>query len=140
MQKIKINNISQPIVIFLTSFFPISLLMGSLIINLNIFLIIFFFIILVLNKKISINLNLFFLPITILFVSLIINIFFNSGEMLSYERQISFLRFVLLVIALSHIIELNNYKFEKIIYKSWFFVFCIVTFDLYFEFTFGFLS
>lgn len=120
----------------LISFFPISLLIGSFIINLNILLIILFFFFSYyfhLNET-DINKNFLYL-ILIFFISIILNIFFNTGENFGYAKQLGFIRFAIMTLAISYFIK---FKYFNFVLSVWTFLFFIVTFDIFFEFTFGF--
>lgn len=138
MKKIKqsINLIN--FIFILISILPISILLGSFVINSNIILIIIFFILAVFTKKISIDLkNIYYYLLYFFFATLVLNIFLSNGDKFLMDRQLGFVRYVLLVIALDHFFKLNNFKYAKKILRFWFIIFCIVTFDLYFEYIFG---
>lgn len=117
---------------------PISLLGGSLIINLNIFFVIFFYLFFFFAEKERLNNNILLKVSLIFFITLILNIFFNTGDQFSYERQIGSLRFFLFIISISFFLQFKNSIYLNRIFKLWFFIFLFVTFDLYFEYIFGF--
>lgn len=124
--------------IFSIILLPISLLTGSFITNLNIFLIIFFYIIFFFKDK-KISKSNFLLKISLIFfITLILNIFLNTGDHFSYERQIGSLRFFFLIISISFFLKYKNYFYYDKVIKFWFIIFIFVTFDLYFEKIFGF--
>ena len=82
---------------------PLCLLSGSLYINLAVILIDIFFIIEILKKKIFSEFkNIFFILLSFFYCILILNIFFNTGDFFSFERQIGFIRFLIFVFALKY--------------------------------------
>ena len=141
LHQLKKENLSLILPIFLIIFFPISLLLGSAIINIStIILSIFFLYESLKNKNFSFINNFYFKLLFIFFLSLIINIFFSNHVHLDFSRQIGFLRFIFFVFALDFFLNYQSGKFKNFIFKSWFIIFIIVTFDLLFEFIFGFNS
>ena len=124
--------------IYLIFLLPVSLLMGSTIINLNILLIISFFLIDCYKNK-----NFFFLKEKNFYFLLIFNLYliFNSLitniDIDSLIRAIGFLRFIVLAYAIYYYLNINDKEYEKVIFKFWAFVFIIVTIDLIFEYIFG---
>ena len=118
---------------------PLCLLSGSLYINLAVILIDIFFIIEILKKKIFSEFkNIFFILLSFFYCILILNIFFNTGDIFSFERQIGFIRFLIFVFALKYYLIFNSKKYFDNILNIWFIFFLIVTFDVFFEFIFGF--
>lgn len=71
-------------------------------------------------------------------LSLIINSFFSTNFRVSFERAFGFCKFILLVFSISHYLKFKNFKYERFFFKSWFFIFLIISADLLFEFFFGF--
>ena len=135
---IKEKNIHS-IPIFILAFFPIFLLTGSLVINSFIILLDIFFIIEIFKtKKFSDHKNLFFIFLSFFFLSLIINIFVNTGDRFSFERQIGFIRFFIFVFAIKYYLSLKSDTYFNDIIKIWSIIFVVVTIDIYFEFIFGF--
>jgi len=125
--------------IFLIAILPVCLLLPSGVINLVIILIsVLFLIEILLKKKIIFFHNYFFYLLIIFFFSLIFNILFNSGETLSFERQLGFFRFILFVFAIKYYLTFKRGIYFNLIIKSWVLVFFIVSFDILFEFIFGF--
>lgn len=126
------------IAILLIALFPASLLSGSLIINIFIVLIgILYIAQIIFNKNID-HLNNFYFYFLIFFsFGLLINIFLNTGENFSYERQIGFLRYVFFVFALNYFLRLQDGKYFFLVLKAWIFIFLIATFDIIFEYIFG---
>tara|TARA_B100001057_G_scaffold256487_2_gene256694 strand:- start:10963 stop:12213 length:1251 start_codon:yes stop_codon:yes gene_type:complete len=135
---IKEKNIySIPIIII--AFFPVFLLTGSLIINFFIILLdVIFLIEIFKTKKFSDYKNLFFIFLLLFFFSLIINIFLNTGDRFSFERQIGFVRFFIFVFAIKYYLSFKSDAYFNDIIKIWSIIFVVVTFDIFFEFIFGF--
>ena len=90
---------------------PLCLISGSLFINLAVILIDIFFIIEIYKKKIFSELkNIFFILLSFFYCILILNIFFNTGDNFSFERQIGFIRFLIFVFALKYYLIFNSKK------------------------------
>ena len=118
---------------------PLCLLSGSLFINLAVILIDIFFIIEIYKKKkFSEFKNIFFILLSFFYFILILNIFFNTGDFFSFERQIGFIRFLIFVFAIKYYLIFKSKKYFDNIFNIWSIFFLIVTFDIYFEFIFGF--
>jgi len=124
--------------IFLIVFLPISLLIGSLIINLNIILIIFLFF---LDCKKRNNFLLFkeksFFYLCIIWLYLIFNSLYVGDTSDSLVRSLGFIRFILLSFAIFFYLNIENKFYKKTIFKYWVYIFLIVSIDLIFEFIFG---
>tara|TARA_B100001250_G_C19738178_1_gene761783 strand:- start:152 stop:1378 length:1227 start_codon:yes stop_codon:yes gene_type:complete len=124
--------------IYLIFFLPVSLLMGSLIINLNILLIISLFLVDCYKDK-----NFFFLKEKNFYFLIFFNFYLILNSLLtaidtdSLVRAISFFRFIVLAYAIYYYLNINNKEYEKVIFKVWTFIFIIVTVDLIFEYIFG---
>jgi len=124
--------------IYFIIFLPISLLMGSMVANINILVIIFIFFLDCYKER-----NFFFLKEKNFYLLIIFNIYlvFNSlitginGD--SLIRSFGFLRFIILAYAIYYYLNVNNKKYENIIFKFWTFIFIVVTFDCIFEYIFG---
>jgi O-antigen ligase len=125
--------------IFLISMLPLSLVSRSLVINILTILIAIIFLITILKEK-----NYFFLhdkifySLCLFWLSLIINLFFTTDLNASMPRVLGFGKFIILVFAIKYYCLLENSKYKNFILKIWFFTFLIVSFDLLFEFIFGF--
>ena len=118
---------------------PLCLLSGSLFINLAVILIDIFFIIEIYKKKIFSEFkNIFFILLSFFYFFLILNIFFNTGDFFSFERQIGFIRFLIFVFAIKYYLIFKSKKYFDNILNIWSIFFFIITFDVYFEFIFGF--
>jgi len=129
------KNYSNKILFYLIYFLPISLIVGSLILNLNIVLInIFFLLELIKQDKIKIFKN----WASYLFLSFVTYLcfasFFISEDSESLIKSFGLLRYFILSLAIGYCIK--NFKFEKIL-NFWFIIFSVVSFDILFEFTFG---
>ena len=120
-------------------FLPISLLIGSGVINLTIIIFDLLFLIDIFKKKKIhfLNNNIFY-ALLLFWISLIINSAFSSNFENSIPRVIGFFRFIILVNGISFYLNINDSQYSKIVFKIWSFLFLIVLFDLLFEFIFGF--
>ena len=119
-------------------FFPVSILLGNFLINLNILLISLAFIFGVIIKKIQFDYkNKIFILLTFFFTSLLINLIFSDNYLLSLPRIIKVF-FVIFFIFSFRFLVINLSK-EKLnlIYKVWSLIFIIVIFDLIIEFFTG---
>ena len=125
--------------IFLISMLPLSLVSRSLVINILTILIAILFLITILKEK-----NYFFLHDKIFYslcffwLSLIINLFFTTDLNASMPRALGFGKFIILVFAIKYYYLLENSKYKNFILTIWFCTFLIASFDLLFEFIFGF--
>jgi hypothetical protein len=125
--------------IFLISILPLSLVTRSLVINILTILIAIIFLITILKER-----NYFFLhdkifySLCLFWLSLIINLFFTTDLNASVPRALGFGKFIILVFAIKYYCLLQNSKYKKFIFTIWFFTFLIISFDLLFEFIFGF--
>ena len=137
---INFNNLNyQFFPILLIMFLPVTLLLGSAIINISVVLLdIFFLINLIKNKKINYFSCSIFYALLILWFSLIANSLFSTNFENSIIRALGFFRFIILIFAIKYYISIKNFKYKEIIFKIWFIVFCIVSIDLLFEIIFGF--
>ena len=122
--------------LFLT--FPITFLLGNLLINLIIFSISMIFIISIIFKKINFDLNnKIFVLLIFFFISLLINLIFSDNYLLSYARIIKIFFIIFFIFAFKYILNnINNYQ-ENLIYKFWAIIFTIVLIDLIIEFFIG---
>ena len=126
-------------IIYLIYFLPISLMIGSLAVNINVILICLFFLYeIVKRKKFNFFIRKDLLFFAIIFVYLVFNSIIFAQNLDSFTRAIGFLRFVIIVFALIYYFNLENSKYEKKIFKAWTLVFFLITLDLVFEFIFGF--
>ena len=137
-KKLNREDYSFKILLFLFIIFPISLLAGNLIININIFFICIFFILEIFkNKSYQIFDNKILLPLLLFWASMIINLFFSINFEESMPRVLGFLRFIILILAFQYIVNENYNKVFSNIFKYWFYLFVIISIDLIFEFFVG---
>jgi len=130
-----IANINFILLIFL----PISLLVGSAIINFFVILFDILFLIEIIKKKekqIFSEKHIYIL--IIIWFYLIINSFIGINYENSLIRSIGFIRFVILAIGINYYFNKYYNQFIKYIIKFWSVIFIIVTIDLIFESIFGF--
>ena len=123
----------------LISILPLSLLLGSGVINTSVVIIDFVFIYILLKQKKNFFSNNLILYILLLFwISLIINLLFSSNFSNSFLRVFGFVRFVIFVLAIKFCLEEFSQRILKKIYLIWSIIFLAVSLDLIFELTFGF--
>ena len=133
VKKIDVTNI------FLISILPLSLVTRSLFINILTLLVAIIFLITIVKEKKFFFLNdkIFYL-LCLFWLSLIINLFFSTDLKVSIPRVLGFGKFIFFVFAIKYYCLLQNSKYKKFIFTIWFFTFLVVSFDLLFEFIFGF--
>ena len=125
--------------VFLISILPLSLVTRSLVINiLTILIAIIFLITLLKEKKYFFLHDKIFYSLCLFWLSFIINLFFTTDLNASVPRALGFGKFIILVFAIKYYCLLQNSKYKKFIITIWFFTFLVVSFDLLFEFIFGF--
>ncbi|MFL2878159.1 MAG: O-antigen ligase family protein [Candidatus Pelagibacter sp.] len=125
----------EGIYLFLISILPISIIVGPSISLLNILLIVIVFLVNLKLDKIKLkNQFLIYLLLT-LYVYLIFNSFISIDYKEGIFRNLGFIRFIILFIAINFFftISKNNYKFINF----WSVVILIVVFDSFIEFSFG---
>ena len=138
ISKLKKENILIFSLFTLIILFPISYLLGNLIINLFLFLIsLTYLFYLIKNKKIAEFKKSSFLILFSLWITFVINLFLSQNFDLSLNRVLKFIFIIFFVSAIKFIIRYKNYFFENYIYKIWSLIFLIVIFDLVFEYIFG---
>ena len=124
--------------VFLIIFLPISLLLGSLILNLNILIIVLIFIAECTKKK---NFFLFkeksFIFLIIIWIYLIFNSIYVGETSDSIIRAVGFIRFIFLTFAIFFYLNLDSKFYQNTIFKFWTYLFLIVSIDLIFETIFG---
>jgi O-antigen ligase len=125
--------------IFLISILPLSLITRSLVINILTILIAIIFLITLFKKKRYFFLHdKIFYSLCLFWLTLIINLFFTTDLNASTPRVLGFGKFIILIFAIKYYCLLQNSKYKKFIFKFWFFTFLVISFDLLFEFIFGF--
>ena len=129
---------SQNNTFFLFAIFPISILLGSFAINLNILIISLIFLFNFRVKKInSIYENKVFLLLVFFLVSLLINLIFSNNLSLSYPRVIKIFFIILFIFSFKHcLLNISANQIVKL-YKIWSIIFIFIVFDLIFEFIRG---
>ena len=128
------SNKTLNILSFLLAILPISLLSGSLIINLITVIISFVFIFeLFVKKKLNFLNNWSFYLLLFLWVSFLINLIFSQDTSLSVSRATGFLRFVFLAQAIRYVFVIYDTKYKELILKSWLLIFAVVNLDLLIE-------
>lgn len=131
------NFINFLILIF--SSLPISIILGNALMEINILLIIFSFIVFILSNKKLINdiKNEKLLHLLVIFWAyLILNSFFGIDFTNSIKRNFLFIKFILLIFSFKYL--LSHFDILKKIIFSWTLVLLIVCVDVFFEFIFGF--
>lgn len=134
MNNFVIKNLEIYITILL-GFLPVGLIIGtgvseSIIIIINIiFLVIFIY-----QKNYLLLKKNQIVYLIIIWLYLIINCITANNSELSLSRSLFFFRYILLILAISHIFK--NNKYQKIIFTIWSFIIIIVTFDIFYEFFF----
>ena len=136
---IKHKNLNlQFISIILISALPLSLLIGSAVINTLVILIDIIFIVeLIKSKNIKYLNNKSFYIFILFWSSLLINTLFSDSFNDSITRAIGFIRFVFLVFAIKYYLSFNDYFYRNKVFKIWSIIFFIVSGDLIFEFILG---
>ena len=133
------ENLTIKISFILILLFPLVLLVGSSVVNTSIIAMnVFFLIHIISEKKLQIFNNDIFYLLLSLWVFLIINTLLNNDFNENYKRSFGFIRFILLVFSFSYFLSYKNFRYKKIIFNFWSFIFIIVSLDLIFEFFFGF--
>jgi len=120
---------------FLIAILPITILIGSLVSNITVILISIFFIADLIHRKNNFvlkDINFYFL--LLIYFYLVFNSFLISENSQAPLKGLAFLRFILLSYAIFFYSKIFNYSFLK----YWVIIFLIVSFDIVFEFFFGF--
>ena len=125
--------------ILIISFLPISIIIGNLLFQLNLIIIIVFYLSHFLRFKNQIDIlvdkneiKIFF----IILIYLIFNTFISNDWNLSIRRNLLYFEFFLVVLSLRYFLQ--NKEFLRRVIFNWFILICIVCFDIFFEFSFGF--
>ena len=118
---------------FLILFFPISLLISSGVMEVNIIILIIFYLInCFVNKDFNFLKNKYFILLSILWIFLIINCIFSQNFNLSFSRSFFFFKYILLIYAINFVI--CDRKKLNFIILFWSIVLLIVGFDIFFEY------
>ena len=138
MNLISSNNKTLIILSFLVAILPISLLIGSLIINLiTIIVSIIFIFELFIKKKLNFLHDWSFYLLLLLWVSFLINLIFSQDINLSIFRAVGFIRFIFLAQVIRYLFLNNDTKYKELILKSWLLIFLVVNVDLLIEYFSG---
>jgi len=131
-----INNSIEKIYIFLFSLIPLSIIIGSSVSLINIFIILIVFLIFTLK---SIKKEIFKCSEIIFLILIYIYLIFNSLIAIDFEMSVSrnfgFIRFILLFVAINYFFAFSNKK--KNIFNFWFLIIILVVLDSFFEFYTG---
>ena len=131
MQKQKFEGIY----LFLISILPLSIIIGPSISLLNTLLIVILFLITFNSYKIKIEKIFLLYLLIILYVYLIFNSFISIDYKEGIYRNLGFLRFVILFIAINLFFKISSSQFQFL--NFWSLIVLIVVFDSFVEFSFG---
>jgi len=131
MQKQKFEGIY----LFLISILPLSIIVGPSISLLNTLLIVILFLITFNSYKIKIEKIFLLYLLIILYVYLIFNSFISIDYKEGIYRNLGFLRFVILFIAINLFFKISSSQFQFL--NFWSLIVLIVVFDSFVEFSFG---
>ena len=133
------KNFAEIFGIFFISILPIIYILGSGVINSTIVLIDLLFIYVLFSKGETLYLdNKYFYSLLLIWLMLLISLIFSTNFYTSTPRAVGFVRFIFFVFAIRYFYSINEKKFNNIIIKIWSLIFLVITFDLIFEFIFGF--
>jgi O-antigen ligase len=79
-----------------------------------------------------------FYYILFFWLSLFINLIYSTNIDESFARVFGFGKWIAIIFLIKYYISFKEFRFETLIYKLWFLTFILVTFDLAFEYIFGF--
>ena len=134
----KYSNLNHILGSFLIGIFPITIFLGSAIINFYIVLIDLILVYEIIRNK---NYNYFndkiFYFLSLIWISLFVNLIFSQDPQNSFGRTFGFLRFILLVFAIKYYLIDDITKLKKYVLNLWTILFLIICFDLLFEFALG---
>mgnify|MGYP001185207534 CR=1 FL=1 len=132
------SNKNLIILSFLLAILPITLLTGSLLINLiTIIISVIFIFELFIKKKLSFLHDWSFYLLLFLWFSFLVNLIFSQDISLSFLRATGFIRFILLAQVIRYIFLNNNTKYKELILKTWLLIFSMVSLDLLYEYFSG---
>ena len=135
------SNVSQieKVSFSLIAFLPISLILGNLVINLNIILIVFTFLIdLKVSKDYSFLKDKIFWLLIFFFLSLIPNLIFSIDQTNSFLRVLKILLIIPFIFLIKKNITNHTLQFEKIVFGIWSVIIFITVLDVIYEIIFGF--
>lgn len=120
---------------FFIALIPLSLLSGSLIINI---LTIFISITLIAEILVKKNLKFFhdwsFYLLIFLWISFFVNLIFSQDPSLSISRTVGFARFIFLIQAVRYLFLYKDQSYKNNVLKFWLIIFLFVSLDLLFEY------
>ncbi len=125
----------EGIYLFLISTLPISIVVGPSISLLNILLIIITFFINFKLEQIKIEKKFLFYLLVILYVYLIFNSFISIDYKEGIYRNLGFLRFIIIFIAINLFFKISKRQFKFL--NIWSAIILIIIFDSFIEFSFG---
>ena len=132
------ENIEYLLAYLLIILLPLTIITSSLIMNLDVILLsLVFLFVKIKEKDYKIFNNKFFILTLFFFIFLILNLYNSIDFSNSLNRTFGFLRFIFLSFALAHFISFQNFRYMRLIFLSWFFIFAFVSVDLIIEFIFG---
>jgi len=129
------NQKFEGIYLFLISILPLSIIVGPSISLLNTLLIVILFLITLNSYKIKIEKKFLLYLLIILYVYLIFNSFISIDYKEGIYRNLGFLRFVILFIAINLFFKISSSQFQFL--NFWSLIVLIVVFDSFIEFSFG---
>ena len=130
------NNLTDIFCLVLLAAFPLSFILGNLIINVSFLLFsICFFINIKENKKKFKN-KIFYL-LLFFFISLLINLIFSTNFQSSFPRIIKILFVIFFVLEIQRLIQNYSLSYMKYVYTSWFIIFLVLSLDVIFEIILG---
>ena len=129
---------TQNIIFFLFLIFPISILLGSFVINLNIFIIslILIYDLMIKNTK-NVYQNKNFFLLVFFLISLLINLIFSNDISLSYPRVIKIFFIIFFIFSFKFCLIKFNEKYIEKLYRIWSIIFTLIVLDLIIEFFSG---
>ncbi len=69
---------------------------------------------------------------------MLINLLLSTNIPSSFFRAFGFIKFILLAFSIKYALNYQDNKYQNLIFKCWFFIFLLTTFDLLFESYYGF--
>ena len=137
MQKTFLQLAKENFFVILVGLYPATLVAGTAVSEMiNLILIISFLSNCYIHKNWSWVKDRIFLWLLIIYFYLVANSLFSNYPEQSYERAIGFIRFPILIFAISFIFKAKKNS-EKIIFGMWFATLAFLIFDLYYEVIFG---
>jgi O-antigen ligase len=137
MKKTFLQLAKENFFVILLGLYPAALVAGTAVSEMiNLILIISFLSNCYINKNWSWVKDRIFLWLLIIYFYLVANSLFSNYPEQSYERAIGFIRFPILIFAISFVFKAKKNS-EKIIFGMWFATLAFLIFDLYYEVIFG---